>query len=102
MNLLKNTSDFRFATRKRNIVNVSSNANHDVRNETVCNTEVLKSNLCDYNYAYILVRSDITVLGCNLTQVAFVLLLLILPYKYKFLGNTEANGANGVLKKLHN
>ena len=34
-------------------------------------TEVLKSNLCDYNGAYILVRGDITIVGHNITQVAF-------------------------------
>ena len=34
-------------------------------------TEVLKSNLCDYNNAYILVRSNITVVGDNGTQATF-------------------------------
>ena len=35
-------------------------------------TEVLKSNLCDYNDAYILVRGDITIIGHNLaTKVVF-------------------------------
>ena len=31
--------------------------------------EVLKSYLCDYNDAYILVRSDITIIGYQATQV---------------------------------
>ena len=36
------------------------------------NTEVLKSNLCDYNDVYILVRGDITMAGRNLeTELAF-------------------------------
>ena len=35
------------------------------------NTEILKSNLCDYNDAYILVRGDITVVAAPATQVAF-------------------------------
>ena len=35
------------------------------------NAEVLKSNLCDYNDAYILVRGDITVAAAPATQVAF-------------------------------
>ena len=35
------------------------------------NTEVLKSNLCDYNDAYILVKGDITVTATLKTQVAF-------------------------------
>ena len=35
-------------------------------------TEVLKSNLFDYNDTYILVKSDITIVGRNFeTQVAF-------------------------------
>ena len=33
-----------------------------VGNEIVCDTEVLKSNLCDYNYRYILARSNITII----------------------------------------
>ena len=34
-------------------------------------TEVIKSNLCDYNNTYILVRDDITIIGHNVTQAAF-------------------------------
>ena len=34
-------------------------------------TEVLKSNLCDYNVAYILVKDDITVTAAPATQVSF-------------------------------
>ena len=33
--------------------------------------EVLKSNICDYNDAYILVRGNITVVAALATQVAF-------------------------------
>ena len=34
--------------------------------------KVLKSNLCDFNDAYILVRGDITIIRCNLvTKIAF-------------------------------
>ena len=40
-------------------------------NEFTYNTEVLKSNLCDYNDAYILVRRDITVTAVGVTQVSF-------------------------------
>ena len=36
-------------------------ANYGVENEINYNTEVLKSNICDYNDVYILVRGDITV-----------------------------------------
>ena len=41
-------------------------------NKTIYNTEVSKSNLCDYNDAYILVRPGITIVGRKLkTEVAF-------------------------------
>ena len=71
MNFLNETSDFKFVTRKWNIVNDQSKANYDVGTQIFYNTEVLKSNLCDYNDAYILVRGDITVVGENGTQVSF-------------------------------
>ena len=32
---------------------------------------MLRSNICDYNDAYILVRGDTTILGHNFTQTAF-------------------------------
>ena len=60
LNLLNEASDSKFVTRKCNIVNDQSNANYDVGNEVIYNTEVLKSNLRDYNRAYILVRGNIT------------------------------------------
>ena len=40
-------------------------------NETIYNTKVIKSNLSDYNDAYILVRSDFTVVAGLTTQIAF-------------------------------
>ena len=64
-------SDFEFLTRKWNIFNDQSNANYDVGNEIIYNTEVLKSNFCDYNDAYILVRGNITIIGYQVTQIAF-------------------------------
>ena len=70
LNLLNETSDSRFA----NIANDQSNANYDVRNyEIIYNTNVVKSNLSDYNNPYILVRKDITVAVAQaewITQVA--------------------------------
>ena len=57
--------------RKWHIVNDNSKANYSVRNEIIYNTAVLKSNLCDYNDAYILVRGDITIIGHQVTQVAY-------------------------------
>ena len=68
MNKLNN---FKFLTRKWSIVNDQANANYDVGNESIYNTKVLKSNLCDYNDAYILVRGDITIIGHQVTQAEF-------------------------------
>ena len=48
-----------------------SNANYDVGNEIIYNIKVLKSNLCDYSEAYILIRGNITIIGHQVTQVAF-------------------------------
>ena len=54
LNLLNEANDSKFMTRKWNIVNDNSKANYDVANEITYITEVLKSNLCDYDDAYIL------------------------------------------------
>ena len=43
------------------IINDNLKANYNAENEIIYNTEVLKSNLCDYNDAHILVRVDNTV-----------------------------------------
>ena len=51
-------------------VNDNSNANYGVGNKIIYNTEVLKSNLCYYNDAYILVKSN-TVAAVLTTEVAF-------------------------------
>ena len=71
LNLFKKAYDSKTVRRKWNIVNDISKANYNVGNEIIYNTEVLKSNLCDYNDAYILVRGDITVVAAPATQVAF-------------------------------
>ena len=63
LNLLYESSDSKFVTRKWNIVNDQSNVNYGTGNEVIFNTEVLKSSLCDYNDAYILVRGHITIVG---------------------------------------
>ena len=47
LNLLTETNDSKFVTRKWNIASDQSSANYDARNEIMYNTEVLKSNLCD-------------------------------------------------------
>ena len=68
LNLLNETGRSNFVTRKWSIVNDQWNINYD----TDYNTDILKSNLCDKNDAYILVKGNITIEVCNLvTEVAF-------------------------------
>ena len=69
MNLFNEANDSKFVIRKWNIVNNQLNANYNVGNEIIYSTEVLKSNLCDYNNSYILVRGHITIIGHQETQV---------------------------------
>ena len=70
LNLLNEANNSKFVTRKWNFVNDNSKANYDAANENTY-IEVLKSNLCDYNDVYILVKGDITIIGHQATQVAF-------------------------------
>ena len=70
-NLLTEQNNSKFYARKWNIVHNQSNANYDVGNRITYKTEVLKSNLCDYNKAYILVNGDIAIIGHEVTQIAF-------------------------------
>ena len=46
-------------------------ANYDAVDEIIFNTDVLKLNLCNYNDAYILVRSNITIVGYTAAWVTF-------------------------------
>ena len=71
LNLLKDTNDSKFVTRKRNIANNNSKANYNAGNEITYNTELLNFNLCDYNDAFILVKGDITATAAPEIQVAF-------------------------------
>ena len=68
---MNEANDSKFVSRKWNIVNYNSKLSYDVTNKITCNTDILKSNLCDYNDSYILVRSDITVAAAPATQVVF-------------------------------
>ena len=63
MNLLNES-----VTRNLNIVNDQSNMNYSLGIEIICCTEVLKSNLCDYNDVYILARGDSTIIGHDVTH----------------------------------
>ena len=56
-------------TIKWNIVSNQSNANFDVRNEVIYDKNILKSNLCDYNEADILVTGDIAAVAAGDGQV---------------------------------
>ena len=70
-NCLNEANDSKFMTRKWNNFNDQSNVNYDVGNEIIYNTEVLRSNLCDYKNAYILVKGNFTVAAAPATQVSF-------------------------------
>ena len=72
LNLLIEANGSSSTTRKWNIINDQSNVNYSVGNKIIYSTWVLKSDICDYNDTYILVRGDITIIGWDLaTQVAF-------------------------------
>ena len=58
-------------TRKLNNVNDNSKSNYDATNQITCNKKVLKSNLCDCNNTYILVKGDITATAAPEVQAAF-------------------------------
>ena len=63
LNLLNESNDSKFMTRKWKIDNDNSKWNYAAINEISYNTENFKSNLCDYNDAYILVTGDINVIA---------------------------------------
>ena len=67
---MNEANDSKFAKRKWKIAIDNSKANYDAVNEITYNTEVLKSNR-DYNDAYILLRGNVTIIGHQVTQVAF-------------------------------
>ena len=48
-----NANYSKFVTRNWNTVNDKSNTNYSVGNKIKYSTEILKSNICDYNNAYI-------------------------------------------------
>ena len=70
-NLLNEPNHSIFMARKWNLVDDLSNVNYSVGNEVIYSTEHLKSNFCDCNDAYILVRGDIIVTVAPSTQVSF-------------------------------
>ena len=68
---MKESNDSKFVTRKWNIGNGLWYANYEVGNAIIYNTEVLQSNICDYNDAYILVKGDIIATAAPATQLVF-------------------------------
>ena len=70
-NLLNKSSNSKLVTKNKNIVNDQMNTNYNAENVIIYNTEVLKSNLCNYKDAYILVRGDITIVENIAYRVAF-------------------------------
>ena len=71
LNLLNKANNSKFLIRKWNIINDNSKLDYDATSEITSNTEVLKSNICDSNDAYILVRGNITVVAALAILVAF-------------------------------
>ena len=71
LNLLNEENDSKIVTRKWNIANDNSEASYGVGNEIIYNTEVLKSNLCEYSNAYILVTGNIAVIEDNGNWIGF-------------------------------
>ena len=69
--LSNEANDYKFVTRKWNIINDNSKSNYDATNKITYNTEILKSNLWDNSDAYILVGGDITTVAGPVTQAAF-------------------------------
>ena len=66
LNSFNEATDSRLVTTKWKLSTIDqSNPNYDVENEFIYNTDALKSNLCVYNDAYILVSGDITIIGDN-------------------------------------
>ena len=69
VNFLDTTSDdkdlTRFDTKKWIEVYDQPGGNYNVNKEIIIKTSMLRSDLCDFNYAYIVVKGDITLKGDN-------------------------------------
>ena len=63
LSLLNEPNDSKFVAKKWCVANDNSRTNYDVGSEIVYNTEILKSNLCDYNDSCILVRGNAANIG---------------------------------------
>ena len=72
LNLLNEAGDSNFVIIKWKFADDQSNANYSIENQIIYSTEVLKSNNCDCNDVYILVKGNISIIVRILvTEVAF-------------------------------
>ena len=71
LNLLNEANDSKFVTTKMEYYNDNSKSNYDATYGITYSTEILKSNLCDWNEAYILVKGYVTVVAAPALQGAF-------------------------------
>ena len=83
-NLLGNADNesLKFATRKWYVINDQNNTDYGEGNEDSTTvkfeTKIIKSNLCDYSDAYILVTGDITATGGNADLILALHLKIVL------------------------
>ena len=74
INLLNDSSneESKFATKKWYVINSqTAKGKYDQNNSVKFETEIIKSSLCDYSNAFILVTGDIAAAANNNTDVAF-------------------------------
>ena len=83
LNLLIEADDSKFSTRNWSNVSNQSNTTYCVGNKFIYNSEVLKYNIYDYNDGYILIKSNITILGHNVTLAAFKICSPFIKYSAK-------------------
>ena len=103
LNLLNDANNSKFLTRKCNIVNDNSKANYEERNKIIYNTKVLKFTFYDYNDSFILLGGDITIIGHQLTQIAFKNCALFTKYIAKIDGTIIDDAENlDLLMPLYN
>ena len=76
-------------------MNDQSRTYYDEENNIIYNTKVLKSNVCDFNDAHILVRGDITIIGHAETLTIF---LLSKAQKYLFLPSLYQQETTKIIK----
>ena len=88
LNLLNEANNSKFVTKKQNMINDQSKANYDVGNEIIYQVECLKSQFCDYNGTNISVRGHITIIGHQVTRVAFKSCASFIKYIRKTDGTT--------------